>query len=431
MIDSSGDTEIKFGNIFSATLYDDRYIVSKFTNEGLKMGLMDSDLNEVTRFKYDNLSYSKSGVFMYTIDDTMGIMNKSGKELYSYKVDEVDDRNISVEVSTITNDSSSKYAKIKINDSSTIINTQTGKEEYNYTLEDIRVLDNNVFYIKNDEGNNKYFVIKDDKVIFKTDEYKRIRIEDIDSNIAIAIKEDASIDYINLITGQKINVDGNIKYTYSDGVVLQEMYNFSTNKNEYTVLTPKKTLSMFYDVNPVDDKFVNGYMKIITKNNKYSFISKKGKIITNKEYDEISDFNKNGYAMVCNDGLCGVIDTDGKEIISLKYDSIEFLDDDLFNNINDITNQKLFIYSIDNKYGIINSKEKELIKNIYDEFNVVTTKYPIIKAKYNGQDILVNLTTFKDLSINITDETEIYENYIISSGSYYNYNGDLIYTIGG
>ena len=82
IIDSTGKDEISFGNIFSATLYEDRYIVSKFTSNGLKMGLLNSNLKEVTRFIYDNLSYIDSGLFMYTKNDTMGIMTKDGKEIY-------------------------------------------------------------------------------------------------------------------------------------------------------------------------------------------------------------------------------------------------------------------------------------------------------------------------------------------------------------
>ena len=429
IIDGKGDNEIPFGNIFSANLYGNRYIVSKFTNNGLKMGLLDSNLKEVTRIKYDNLSYSKAGIFMYTDSDTMGIMNNDGKEIYSYKVDEVDDKNISIEVSN-TNNKENKYAKIKINESSTIINIISGKEVYKYTLDDIRVLDNNVFYIKNDDGNNKYFVIKDDKVVYQTDQYKRLRVEDIDSDIAIAIKDDASIDYINLLTKEKINTEGNIKYTYSDGVVLQEMYNFQTNKNEFTVITPKKVLGSFSDVNLASDEFVNNFIKINTENEKYNFINKNGNILSNKEYEDVSDFNENGFAIVSNDKSYGVINDSGKEIIELKYDDIEFLDDTLFKNIYKTTKEQLFIFKDNNKYGIINSNGKVVIKPIYDGFKLITTKYPIIKAKYQNDYILINLQSYNDLSIDSSNEVQVYEDYILTNNEYYNYNGELIYTVG-
>lgn len=432
IINGKGNNEIAFGNIFSADLYSNRYIVSKFTNEGLKMGLLDSDLKEVTRFKYDNLSYSKSGVFMYVYDDTMGILNNDGKEIYSYKVDEIDNKDISIEVSNIKdNKQLNNYAKIKVNSSSTIINLSTGKEVFKYTLDDIRVLDNNVFYINNKNGNNKYFVISDDKVIYQTDQYKRLRVEDIDSFIAIAIKDDASIDYINLLTKEKLNKDGNVKYTYSDGVLLEEMYNFQTKKNEYKIITPKKNLATFSDINLVDNEFVNGFAKIKTDNDKYNFINKSGNIISNKEYEQVSDFNKNGFAIVENDNTYGIINTNGKEIIPTKYDNIIFLDDNLFSNVAKKTNEQLFIFQEKGKYGIINANSKILIKPIYDGFETITTKYPIIKAEYEGDYILLNLSSHKDLDIVVSSDVQVYEDYIISDNEYYNYNGELIYSIGG
>lgn len=432
VIDGEGKNEIAFGNIFSANLYGNRYIVSKFTNEGLKMGLLDSNLKEITRFKYDNLSYSKSGVFMFTKGEEMGILNEDGKEIYTYKVDEIDDRNISIEISNLSGASNSDvYAKIKINDSSTIINTETGKEVYKYTLDDIYVLDNNVFYIKNNSDNNKYFVIKDDKIVYETSEYRRIRIEDLDSNIAIAIKEDSTVDYIDLLTKQKININDNTKYTYSNGIILEEVFNFSLNKNEFTIKNPSKTLGTVGGIDPVDDTFVNEYMKINTTNNKYSYINKKGEVITKKEYETASEFNENGYAVVSNDGEYGVIDGSGKEVINTKYEEIIMIDADLFNIIKNINKEELFIFKNNGKYGIINSDEKVVIKAIYDSFEEITTKYPIIKATYNNEDIIINLNTLKELTVTVNGDIEVYSNYIISNNEYYNYNGDLIYSIGG
>ena len=432
ILDSKGKTKIAFGNIFTATLYGNRYVVSKFTSDGLKMGLLNENLDELTRFKYDNLTYSKSGVFIFTRDETMGIMNSDGKEIYTYKVDEVDDRNISVEISNLTEGNDSDlYAKIKINSSSTIINTTTGKEVYKYTLDDINVLDNNVFYIKNNSGKNKYFIIKNDKVVYESSDYKRIRVENLNSDIAIGIKEDASIDYINLIDKKVINNDESIKYTYSDGVILKEQYNFNAKKIMYTIYTPSKEFGTFSDLKPYDNKYVNGYLKIKTENDKYEFVNKKGNVITKKEYEELSDFNKNGYAIVSNDNLYGVIDSKGKEIIDEKYDEIIFLNDNLFKNVKKISKNELFIFKENNKYGIINSDGKVVIKANYDDFDTITTKYPIIEGTYNGEKFLINLNTLKELSIKVSDKVEIYDNYIISSLNYYNYNGEQIYTLGG
>lgn len=421
--------EVPFGNFFYVDLYKNRYIVSKFTDEGLKQGLLDENLEEVTRFKYDNISYSRSGLFLFTRDETMGIMNSKGKEIYTYEVSEVDDRNISIEVSDITNSSVKyKYARIKVNSSSTIINVETGKEVYKYTLDDIYVLDNNVFYVKNKDMNNRYIVIKDDKVVYETTNYKRLRIEDIDSDIAIGIKENTSYDYINLKTREIINANENISYTYSDGVILSSMHNFTSDKDEYTIFTPNKVLGTFTDIKQVDSTFVNGYSKIHTNNNKYSYINKKGKIITNKEYDAIDDFTSYGYAVVSNDNGYGIINNDGKEIIGMQYDEIVMLNEDLFNTIKKTNKEEIFIFRVNEKYGILNSKGKVLIKPVYDSFDIITNKYPIIKATYNGDDILINLDNFEELTMKLKGNISIYENHIVIDKKYYNYNGELIYT---
>ena len=208
------------------------------------------------------------------------------------------------------------------------------------------------------------------------------------------------------------------------------MYNFQTQKNEFTVITPKKILGTFSDIELTDNEFINGFAKINTENDKYNFVNKFGNVLSDKEYEEVSDFNKNGFAIVSNDNSHGVINTSGKEIIDLKYDDIKFLDDTLFKNISKRTSEQLFIFKENNKYGIINSDKKVVIKPVYDDFKTATTKYPIIKAKYNNNYILINLETHKDLSIDSNSDVQVYENYIVSNSDYYNYDGQIIYTVG-
>ena len=427
VLNGKAKLEVPFGSYFYIDLYSNRYIVSKFTNEGLKQGLLDENLKELTRFNYDNISYSKSGLFLFVRGETMGLMNSEGKEIYSYVVDEVDNRDISIEISS--SESTEKYAKIKINDSSTIINTKTGKEVYKYTLSDIYVLDNNVFYVKpnSDSENNKYFVIKDDRVVYETSNYKRLRVEDINSNVAIGIKDNAKKDYINLSTKEVINSNDNIDYEYSDGVVLEKNHNFTVDKDEYKILYNNKVIGEFTDIKPLDNTFTNGFMKIKESDSKYGFINKKGKVITSKGYDNLSDFEDYGYAVVTNDNSYGVINSNGKEVIKPEYDEIVLLDSDLFNTVKKSGNEEVFVFRVNDKYGIINSKGKILIKPIYKEFSLVSTKYPIIKATYNNEEILINLSTFNELTMKIDDEVNVYENYITIGDKYYNYNGNLIY----
>ena len=112
VINGKGALNSSFGEYFYIERYGSRYIASKFTNEGLKLALLDSNLKELTRYKYDNITYVKNNAFLFTKDDTMGVLNYNGKEVYSYTVDEVDNKNISIEVSKV-NDESIKDIKTK------------------------------------------------------------------------------------------------------------------------------------------------------------------------------------------------------------------------------------------------------------------------------------------------------------------------------
>ena len=52
-----------------------------------------------------------------------------------------------------------------------------------------------------ENGNNNYFVINNYKVIYETTNYKRLRIEDLDSNIALGIKENTKIPLVQQVKG--------------------------------------------------------------------------------------------------------------------------------------------------------------------------------------------------------------------------------------
>ena len=82
------------------------------------------------------------------------------------------------------------------------------------------------------------------------------------------------------------------------------------------------------------------------------------------------------------------------------------------------------------KYGIINSKDKTVVSAKFDNIEYVTDKYPIIKVRYNGSDLLYNLANNKELQIDTNKENiTIKDNYIVVGSSYYNYSGKLIYTV--
>ena len=434
VLDGKGVLEVPFGNYYYIGLFGNKYIASKITNNGLKQALLDSKLNEVTKFKYDTISYARNGMYLFIRDDTMGILNKEGKEIYTFKVDEIDDKNIDIEISNVTENLplEERYAKVKVNDSSTIINLSTGKEVYSYTLSDINVLDNNVFYInsKDDETNNTYIVIHDSEVKYKTNKYKRVKVEDYNSNIALGINSDTSIDYINLLTQKVINSNENNNYYYSDGVVLEKSHDFNSNKDIYNIISSRKIEGTFRDYRPVDNLFKNNYLDIELHDGKYNYVNKTGNLVNDKSYDSVSSYDNNGYAIVSNDDKYGVIDKDGKEVIPLAYAKIEFLEEDFSSFLSKSYNKELFLYKDENNnYGVINSKNKIIVEAAYDKIEYISDKYPILLVSYLNDKLLLNLSTGKELPIKISsNKIEVKENCIIINQEYYNYSGKIIYT---
>ena len=434
ILNGKGVVEIPFGNFYYIGLFGNRYIASKITNEGLKQALLDYKLDELTSYKYDSLSYAKNGMYLFTRGETMGILNREGKEIYSFMVDEVDDRNIDIEISDVDEDLplSERYAKVKVNNSSTIINLATGKEIYNYTLKDIKVLKNNVFYIKadNKEENSTYIVINNSQVKLKTNSYKRVRVDDYSSLIAIGIDDDTNLTYINLTNQKPINDNtNNDYYYYGNGLVLEKSHDFSADKDVYNIISSKKIEGSFTNYKPVNNTFYNNLLKVELYEGKYNFIDKKGTILNDSAYDEATEFNKNGYAIVSNDKNDGRINNNGKEVVKLSHLYIGFLDEDLFKLLSETYKKDLFIYQDKNTYGFINSKDNIEIEAIYDDVKYVTDKYPIILAKYSNDLLLVNLAIGKELPIRLkSDNIKIKSNYIVIDNNYYNYSGKLIYT---
>ncbi len=435
VLNSKGVLEVPFGNYYYIGLFGNRYIASKQTRNGLKQALLDGSLDEVTSFKYDTISYAKNGIYLFTRDNTMGILNKEGKEIFSFSVDEIDSKKIDIDISPVPEDTplNNRYAKVKLNDSYAIINIGTGNKVYGYTLEDIEVLKNNVFYIKSESTNenNTYIVIDNDKIKLKTSKYLRVRVDDLDSNIAIAINDDSSISYINLNNAEEINDNKNNSYSYGDGIVLEKTHDFSTNKDVYNIITAKGTIGLFDTYTPVTGEFYNNKLNVKLYEEKYNYVNTKGDLINNVAYDTTSEFNKEGFAIVSNNNTYGIINSNGKETVKLSYYNLLFLDEDISSLLSEEYKKKLFIYQDENdKYGIINSNGKTEVNAIYDDIEYITDKYPIVKVKYGGEDLLFNLAINKELPIKITTrDITIKDNYIVVGTSYYNYSGKLIYSI--
>ena len=126
----------------------------------------------------------------------------------------------------------------------------------------------------------------------------------------------------------------------SDNVMDDEQLSDLLGVNFYNVFKPytrdelhEKGFILFDEVQPMLDNgvsptdifefvgdFYDGYAKV-TLNNKWNFINRNNKLLSDTWYDTVYDFS-NGYAMVCLNGKWNFINTDGKIISDTWYDAV-------------------------------------------------------------------------------------------------------------
>lgn len=112
----------------------------------------------------------------------------------------------------------------------------------------------------------------------------------------------------------------------------------------------------------------------------YSLIDEKGKVVTNHVYSQIKYIGSSYYAVYNENGLFGIIDKDGKEVLSVEY---LYLPETPIIELNDESylfvgkNGRSFIYDINNKMKEVFSVEGDLIYNEQGYFRCEDQYYTI------------------------------------------------------
>ncbi len=203
-----------------------------------------------------------------------------------------------------------------------------------------------------------------------------------------------------------IDIEGNIilEAKYDDITYLPDTGDFLVkSNNKYGIMSKSREMKVqiMYDSIELMDSDANLYL--VKKDNKYGIIDFQGNIKVYTEYDEIgidiSKFQenniKNNYLLVNNlipikkDGLWGLFNKNGKQLVEFKYDSFGYIASSNKNAINllVIPDYDVLVASIDNKYTLINSSGQELFPTVADDIYMTVeageTHYYI--AVNNGQ----------------------------------------------
>ena len=109
---------------------------------------------------------------------------------------------------------------------------------------------------------------------------------------------------------------------------------------------------------------------------KWGYINEMGTKVIDYKYDEANYFN-NGLALVRKGNALGMIDSEGKEIIPVKYDIIEPHSNDIFRVAANGKHKDGVL--LDETYGFITADGKVLLKPEYDEIGIFKDGIAYIK----------------------------------------------------
>ncbi len=365
---------IKLKNIASILCYEKS--VLEYKKDGL-YGIIDFSGKEITKNIYTSIEnlQSTEGKLLVCKDDKYGIININGTELVKAEYDKIETDGYYTEtdeylksgfiVSNTTSDGY-RYGYIDYNGKEIL------KVEYN---EIIRLTDLEEVYLIT-STNGKYGLYKKSKEIIKP-EYQSI----VDTNNkCLIIQKNKNYGVANL--EGKIIVETKYESIEDKGIYL---YAQTSSENDvYDIAGNKIDINFNKTIYKTENE---EYRIATTLNNNityYGIENKEGKSLVNAGYRYLEYLYKDYFIAKDDSGKIGVINSNGKVIIELKYDLVQKVKDKNIVQTLDTENYQTELYSHDLKLvttmkDATISNEKEYIK-IYNEEE---TKY----FDSNGKEI--------------------------------------------
>ena len=430
IINKGGKEVIKAGEYFSLYRANSDIIASKVTKDGLKYGILDSNLKEKTPFKYDVISY-KNGVYSYVLDNDVGLINEDGKKIYTYKLTDRDDKGIDVTPSSVTSDDYQRYGVVKVNKTSLIVNLKDGKVVSSPTLNEIVPEENNVFYEVIASGSKRYMYVEDNKIILESETYNSLSIPSIKTGILKAINNSFKYEYISIKTLTEIKKQlAETDIFYGDGIFVYNDYDSKKRINTIKLVKDGSVFKTITEDYKIYKAYKNGFAIVQYSDEKYGYLNENGDLLNDTHYIEAGEFDSYGDAVAKTENGYGVINKDGKTIINFENSEIKMASSNV--KLKSLANRNNVFYAVrkENGYRLYNSKGKKFNNVVYNDITF-DENYPILKLSTDENDILI--TTEDKNKIGLTSfntNYEAHENYIIIKNEYYNYKGKLIYTKG-
>ena len=323
--------------------------------ENGKYGLINLEGKQITKPVYDEISSInyKEGTFLVKQNELEGIINMKGKVI------------IKCEYESVTSDN--YYSENGNKKQAGFIVSKKTEDGYRYGYANYRgtIILNPIYTqlervteIANEKGvyfiafeNGQAGLLKNNKEILNY-EY-----EDIQYNVLGSI-------FVTKRNGKygAVNQEGTtVLYPEYDNVYTGGMYLNALKDKDIFIFDLNGNKIETNEVSKTKTENANYYITI-DKNNKYKVIDSKDNIIIDKDYTYI-EYLPGDYFIVERDSKSGIIDSNGKSVIELKYDSISRI------NETDIlqmeTNKNIALYNLNMKEIV--SMDNAIVKEVKDE----------------------------------------------------------------
>lgn len=357
--------------------------------ENGKYGLINLEGKQITKPVYDEISSInyKEGTFLVKQNELEGIINMKGKVI------------IKCEYESVTSDN--YYSENGNNKQAGFIVSKKTEDGYRYGYANYRgtIILNPIYTqlervteIANEKGvyfiafkNGQAGLLKNNKEILNY-EY-----EDIQYNVLGSI-------FVTKRNGKygAVNQEGTtVLYPEYDNVYTGGMYLNALKDKDIFIFDLNGNKIETNEVSKTKTENENYYITI-DKNNKYKVVDSKDNIIIDKDYTYI-EYLPGDYFIVERDSKSGIIDSNGKSVIELKYDSISRI------NETDIlqmeTDKNIALYNLNMKEIV--SMDNAIVKEVKNEKSYILlysdTDFKYLDKKGNiltSQNLFENNTLF-------------------------------------
>ena len=323
--------------------------------ENGKYGLINLEGKQITKPVYDEISSInyKEGTFLVKQNELEGIINMKGKVI------------IKCEYESVTSDN--YYSENGNNKQAGFIVSKKTEDGYRYGYVNYRgtIILNPIYTqlervteIANEKGvyfiafkNGQAGLLKNNKEILNY-EY-----EDIQYNVL-------GSTFITKRNGKygAVNQEGTtVLYPEYDNVYTGGMYLNALKDKDIFIFDLNGNKIETNEVSKTKTENANYYITI-DKNNKYKVVDSKDNIIIDKDYTYI-EYLPGDYFIVERDSKSGIIDSNGKSVIELKYDSISRINEtDILQMEKD---RNIALYNLNMKEIV--SMDNAIVKEVKDE----------------------------------------------------------------